>query len=243
MNSYLNIIPIELFNIIQLYLDIDDLENIEELFAINYETLFRIEYGLLYSLMKKVLIYDKKLGRYEDWKIFYFDMNTYDSEDIIESFTGKYFSLITLSDILWMSSSTFNTIYSALLLYKYPKFYELIYHFNGILKSHFHSYYIYKIVNLFSNKNAKYNENIQSFFITGDKSNLDGVTSNDILLLSQNGFTDNDLIILTIIIHYYKQDKFIETEWYELMNNFNTIEDYDKIEESYFNALYYNYDF
>ena len=121
MNNYFDLIPKELINIILVYLNKDDLEKLDELFIINYETLFSIRYNELYTLMKQIIRIDLSLKG--DWKDLYEDLETLDYHDILMILSGKehiddrrYTTSLDLDILVFIRSSTFNMIFSSFIL-------------------------------------------------------------------------------------------------------------------------------
>jgi len=111
MNTHFDYIPEELNDIILSYLDYNELldlrsevQQLDEIFKINYEKLFAIRYSEYYKNFKLVL--HKDFNQYRNmWELFYLEFNFYGID---------------------VNSITCNIKYSSLLLMDHPKFYKYV---------------------------------------------------------------------------------------------------------------------
>jgi len=103
--------------------------------------------------MKKVFKIDRSLKYYQDnWEEFYEDLEELSYSDILITLTGSsidevdFSSVITLHELAFIRSSTFNMLFSSFMLNLYPNSYQFKKYFSDLFKSDLHSYYIYQVM-------------------------------------------------------------------------------------------------
>ena len=96
MESYFNLLPRDIINILTLYLKYEDVNNLEEIdVIINWENIFQLKYNPLYLAVKKVFEIDKSVKLYRNcWEILYRDMEYFDYKKILKySMAGKLYNV------------------------------------------------------------------------------------------------------------------------------------------------------
>lgn len=221
MENYLNIIPIELLDIIISYLYLQDINMFEDNFdyLTNYEYQFSLKYNKIYILMKEVFRIDTSVRLYKNmWEIFYIDFDNIEYEAILETLINKDFGYYHLNTLVDITSSTFNILFSCLMLNIYPNSYYIKKYFTDSFKSDMHSYFIYSLMTgAFRDNLINKKELFHLYFKNGISNEL--ITINDI---KNNFLWDGDHPIISLIA--IKSKNFNKQELNEFINSFEYIE-------------------
>jgi len=125
MESYLQLIPVEIFEYILDDIDSFDITDFQDVLdsldiILNWEILFSNKYNKIYKMIKSVLLHDVTLKKFVDWKIFYLDIRMTDIKNRLE-----YIDQLGEQDIIDLSTSTLTVIGYAVIHYNFSSCYHM----------------------------------------------------------------------------------------------------------------------